>query len=113
MAYCPLGRGWLTGSFRRLEDLPANDLRRMLPRFQPSVLESNFKLVEAIEKIAHRKNVTTAQIVLAWVKSRGAIPIPGTTSVKRAVENCVNVSLCEEELEEIRVILEKSPAEAA
>jgi len=53
-AYSPVGRGWLTGDLRKMDDLPPNDWRRMMPRFQSEAFDQNFKLVEAVEKIARR-----------------------------------------------------------
>ncbi|KAI1641555.1 NADP-dependent oxidoreductase domain-containing protein [Daldinia loculata] len=58
VAYSPISRGWLSGELRSLDDLPQNDFRRMLPRFQPEVFDQNFKLVEAVEQIAKRKGAT-------------------------------------------------------
>jgi pyridoxine 4-dehydrogenase len=82
-----MSRGWLKGELRKPEDLSADDFRRLLPRFQPNVFDQNFKLVEAVEAIAKRKGVTTAQVAIGWVCQQGAIPIPGSTKVDRVVEN--------------------------
>ncbi|KAI1454254.1 Aldo/keto reductase [Annulohypoxylon moriforme] len=108
-AYCPVSRGWLTGELRTIDDLAQDDFRRKLPRFQPEVFDQNFKLVEAVEKIAKSKGVTTAQIAIGWVAAMGAIPIPGTTKVERAIENAKAVSLTAEDLEEIQKILDTLP----
>ncbi|KAI0891096.1 Aldo/keto reductase [Annulohypoxylon nitens] len=108
-AYCPVGRGWLTGELRKLDDLAENDFRRALPRFKPEVFDQNFKLVEGVEKIAKRKGVTTAQIAISWVAAMGAIPIPGTTKVERAIENSKAVSLSADDLAEIQRILDTLP----
>jgi pyridoxine 4-dehydrogenase len=109
VAYSPLSRGWLTGQFRRYEDLAENDMRRMLPRFQPAVFDENFKLVEAVESMAKRKGATSAQVALAWVRRQGAIPIPGATTIERIVENYADVVLDEEDWEELEKILNAFP----
>jgi len=109
VAYSPISRGWLTGELRQLEDLPQNDFRRMLPRFQPDVFEENFKLVKAVEAIAKRKGVTTAQVAIGWVCRQGAIPIPGSTRVARVTENCQPAALTDEEVVEIQKILDVFP----
>lgn len=71
----------------------------------------NLKLVDAVEGIAKRKGATVAQVAVAWVRRQGAIPIPGATKVERVVENCTDVPLSEEDLEEIQKILDALPIE--
>ncbi|KAK4111921.1 Aldo/keto reductase [Canariomyces notabilis] len=100
IAYSPISRGWLTGGFHKPEDIPANDMRRILPRFQPGVFEKNFKLVEAVERIAKRRGTTVAQLAIAWVLRQGAIPIPGSTK---------DVPLTEQDLQEIQKLLDALP----
>jgi aryl-alcohol dehydrogenase-like predicted oxidoreductase len=80
VAYSPLGRGFLTGRFRRPEDVPEDDSRRNHPRFQGANFERNLKVVELVREIAARKRVEPGQLALAWVLSRGddIVPIPGT-----------------------------------
>jgi aryl-alcohol dehydrogenase-like predicted oxidoreductase len=80
VAYSPLGRGFLTGQFRKPEDLPGDDARGNMPRFQVENFQRNVELVAKIEKIARAKNCTLAQLALAWVLSKGKdiVPIPGT-----------------------------------
>ena len=80
VAYSPLGRGFLTGQFRKTGDLPANDVRTRHPRFQAGNLERNLAIVERVEALAAEKGVTAAQLALAWVlaKGRDIVPIPGT-----------------------------------
>ena len=109
MAYSPVGRGWLTGEIRKLDDLAQNDFRRMMPRFQPDVFDQNFKLVEAVEQVSKRKGVATAQVAIAWVCRQGAIPIPGSTRVERVIENCKPASLTDEDMAELRNILNTLP----
>jgi aryl-alcohol dehydrogenase-like predicted oxidoreductase len=81
VAYSPLGRGFLTGRFRKPEDLPDNDRRRMFPRFQGEMFAHNLRLVERVEEIARDKGVTPAQLALAWVLHQGkdTVPIFGTS----------------------------------
>jgi aryl-alcohol dehydrogenase-like predicted oxidoreductase len=77
--YSPLGRGFLTGSIRSLDDLPADDWRRNDPRFQGQNFASNFKIVDVVSAIANRHGVSNAQVALAWLCARGddIVPIPG------------------------------------
>ena len=104
-----MSRGWLTGELRKLDDLHPNDFRRMMPRFKPDVFDQNLKLVDAVEQIAKRKGMTTAQVAIGWVCRQGAIPIPGSTKVERVIENCKAASLTEEDMAEIQKILDTLP----
>lgn len=106
IAYSPISRGWLTGDLRKLDDLPQDDFRRMMPRFKPDVFDQNFKLVEAVEKIAKRKGVTVAQVAIGWVSRRGAVPIPGSIRSERVIENCKPATLTDEDDNEIQKILD-------
>ena len=89
VAYSPLGRGFLTGRFHKLEDLPSNDWRRANPRFQGGNFEKNLDLVDRLQEIADGKGVSAAQLCLAWVLARGEhiVPIPGTTNPANLEEN--------------------------
>ena len=80
VAYSPLGRGFLTGQFSDLDQLAADDFRRDNPRFQGDNRRHNTELVETVVAVAAGKDVTPAQVALAWVLSRGndVVPIPGT-----------------------------------
>jgi aryl-alcohol dehydrogenase-like predicted oxidoreductase len=80
VAYSPLGRGFLTGRLRSADDLEPDDRRHQFPRFRSESFGHNFALVESIDELAHEKGVTTGQLALAWVLSRGedVVPIPGT-----------------------------------
>ena len=80
VAYSPLGRGMLTGRFRRLEDVAEDDWRRGVPRWQQENFERNAGLVARLEEIAQRRHITTAQLALAWLLHQGTdiVPIPGT-----------------------------------
>jgi aryl-alcohol dehydrogenase-like predicted oxidoreductase len=102
VAYSPLGRGFLSGRYKRPEDLPDNDFRRFHPRFQRGNLERNLELVDQIEALAREKGVTAGQLALAWVLHRGEdiVPIPGTKRREYLEENAAacDVELSEEEL---------------
>jgi len=95
VAYSPLGRGFLTGAIRAIDDLAADDWRRVNPRFQEENFARNRKLVEAVETIARTRGVTAAQLALAWVLSRWEhiVPIPGTRRVERLEENAAAADL--------------------
>jgi aryl-alcohol dehydrogenase-like predicted oxidoreductase len=87
--YSPLGRGFLTGRFRRLEDLAPDDYRRNSPRFQGENFEKNLRLVDRIRELAAEKKVAPSQLALAWVLAQGkyVVPIPGTTTRGHLEEN--------------------------
>jgi aryl-alcohol dehydrogenase-like predicted oxidoreductase len=89
VAYSPLGRGFLTGRFRSIDDLDANDYRRHSPRFQGENFAKNLQLVEKVSQIAREKHCTPAQLALAWLLAQDAhiVPIPGTTHAARLQEN--------------------------
>ncbi|HWE41882.1 MAG TPA: aldo/keto reductase [Gemmatimonadaceae bacterium] len=87
--YSPLGRGFLTGRFRTIDDLPADDYRRNSPRFQGANFQKNLDLVKLVEQLAAEKGCTPSQLALAWLLHRGddIVPIPGTKRVKYLEEN--------------------------
>ncbi len=89
VAYSPLGRGFLSGRFRRPEDLPADDYRRNHPRFQGENFARNLALTEQVEAIAREKHCTAGQLALAWVLAQGKdiVPIPGTKRRRYLEEN--------------------------
>jgi len=89
VAYSPLGRGFLTGQFKKFEDLPADDYRRFSPRFQGENFQKNLDLVNRVEDIAREKNCQPSQLALAWVMAQGGdiVPIPGTKRRKYLEEN--------------------------
>jgi aryl-alcohol dehydrogenase-like predicted oxidoreductase len=95
VAYSPLGRGFLTGRIRSIDDLDEGDFRRRGPRFQEENLRRNLELVAAVEELAAEKGVTPSQIALAWVLSRGEdiVPIPGTKRVAYLEENAAAAAL--------------------
>jgi pyridoxine 4-dehydrogenase len=111
-AYSPLGRGFLTGAYRKPEDIPADDMRRTMPRFQGEAFYQNIKLVHEIEELGKRKGATPGQIGIAWIRGISTqpgmpviIPIPGASSEKRVQENSKAVTLTKEEMDEIQEIL--------
>ena len=108
VAYSPLGRGFLTGRFRRLDDLPADDWRRNNPRFQGENFERNLALLRRIEEMARAKACTPAQLALAWLLSRGndIVPIPGTKQRARLEENvrALEIRLTSDELKRIDAV---------
>jgi len=114
VAYSPLGRGFLTGQFKKFEDLEEDDYRRFSPRFQGENFEKNLQLVQKIKELATSKGCTSSQLALAWVLAQGdhIFPIPGTKRVKYLEENigAVNVKLTNEELKEIDDIAPKGAA---
>jgi aryl-alcohol dehydrogenase-like predicted oxidoreductase len=114
VAYSPLGRGFLTGQFKKFEDLPADDYRRNSPRFQGENFQKNLDLVRQVEEMAREKGCTASQLALAWVLARGndVVPIPGTKRRKYLEEN-VAANAIEFTKEDLRRIDEAFPAQAA
>ena len=105
VAYSPLGRGFLTGRFKKVEDLPPDDFRRNHPRFQGENFQKNLDLVRKIEEIAAEKRCTPSQLALAWVHAQGKdiVPIPGTKRRHYLEENvaALDVSLSADDLRRI------------
>ena len=108
-AYSPLGRGFLTGQFRKFEDVPADDYRRNSPRFQGDNFQKNLDLVASVSELAKAKGCTPGQLALAWVLAQGSdiVPIPGTKRLKYLDENmgALSVSLTTADLQRIDAIL--------
>ena len=112
-SYSPIGHGMLTGQIKSYQDIPEGDIRQMLPRFQPENFEVNMKLVKQLEQLAKKKSCTTAQLALGWHISLSKlpgmpeiIPIPGATMAERVKENAGAVELTDEEMKEIKGILD-------
>ena len=105
VAYSPLGRGFLSGRIRSVDDLDEKDFRRRGPRFQEENLRRNLELVAEVEAVAAEKGVTPSQLALAWVLSRGddVVPIPGTKRRTYLEENAAaaDVELTAGELERL------------
>jgi aryl-alcohol dehydrogenase-like predicted oxidoreductase len=114
VAYSPLGRGFLSGRVRSVEDLDPDDFRRSNPRFQGENLRRNLDLVDRVREIAAEKGVTPAQLALAWVLSRGddVVPIPGTKHVAYLEENlgAVEVTLEPGDLDRLEQVFPKGAA---
>ncbi len=111
VAYSPLGRGFLSGEFKKFEDIPEDDYRRTSPRFQGENFEKNLRLVEKIGEIAESKNVTASQLALAWVLAQGQdiVPIPGTKRRKYLEQNAgaAEIVLSQTELAQIDDVFPK------
>jgi len=105
VAYSPLGRGFLTGRFKKFDDLAADDSRRNSPRFQGENFQRNLNLVKRIGELASKKHCTPSQLALAWVLAQGEdiVPIPGTKQRKYLEENvaAAEIKLTGEELAQI------------
>ncbi len=89
VAYSPLGRGFLTGQYKSIDDFAPDDYRRNAPRFQGENFQRNLDLVGQVARLAEAKGCTPSQLALAWVLSRGddVVPIPGTKRAKYLDEN--------------------------
>jgi aryl-alcohol dehydrogenase-like predicted oxidoreductase len=89
LPFSPLGRGFLAGRFSSFDDLPQDDFRRRLPRFQQDALRANLAIVGRVREIADRAGATPAQVALAWVLAQGrhVVPIPGTKTPKYLADN--------------------------
>ena len=107
--YSPLGRGFLTGQIKKIDDLEADDYRRNSPRFQGENFQKNLELVQEIEIMARDKHCTAAQLALAWVLAQGEdiVPIPGTKRIPLLEENisALGVQLNRADLDRINQIL--------
>jgi aryl-alcohol dehydrogenase-like predicted oxidoreductase len=114
VAYSPLGRGFLTGRFRRFEDLAADDWRRRSPRFQGENFRKNLELVQRVQQIAAAKKVTPGQLALAWLLAQGKdiVPIPGTKQRKYLEENvaAAGITLSPADLERIDAVAPRGVA---
>ena len=113
VAYSPLGRGFLAGRFRSIDELAPDDWRRNNPRFQGENFARNLAIADAVRAVAQDKGCTPAQLALAWLLARHplTIPIPGTSSVERLEENvrAADITLSPADLERIERV---SPASA-
>ena len=106
VAYSPLGRGMLTGDLKPASEYPDNDMRHQRDeRWHPGNFERNAEAVERLEQLAASKDITVSQLALAWLLAQGddIVPIPGTRSPKRAVENAgaADVTLTQADLDTI------------
>ena len=117
VSYSPLGRGFLTGQIKQFEDLAEDDWRRTNPRFQGENFTRNLILVERISEIAQEKNVTPAQLALAWILAQGEdiVAIPGTKRRNYLEQNlgALDITLTAEELARINNAFPANVAEGA
>ena len=111
VAYSPLGRGLLTASIKSLDDLDSTDIRRRLPRFQADAVDKNAQMAEKLQAVGKAKGASPAQVAIAWSRHWSnkpgkptIIPIPGSTTEQRALENGQLITLSEQELSEIEDI---------
>ena len=109
--FSPLGKGFLTGKMDQNTTFDSNDFRSTVPRLSPENLKANMAFVDLVAAVAQRKNVTPAQIALAWILAQKPwfVPIPGTTKLHRLNENlgAAAVELSPEELSEINTASSK------
>lgn len=107
VAYSPLGRGFISGDFKKTEDIPVDDFRRYLPRFQGSQFYKNIELLKEIENMAAEKEVTASQLAIAWVIAKGHVPIPGTKRVKYIEQNisAASIELTASQLDRLESII--------
>jgi aryl-alcohol dehydrogenase-like predicted oxidoreductase len=107
VAYSPLGRGFLTGDLKSPEDFEANDFRRAIPRFQGENFYKNLELVQEIQNLASEKNITPAQLAIAWTLAKGTVPIPGTKRIRNLDANvaAAEVALTAAELAHLESIV--------
>ncbi|WP_309637917.1 aldo/keto reductase [Methylibium sp.] len=105
VAYSPLGRGFLTGDIKSVNELDPGDYRRQNPRFQADNLPANLALVEALKEIAKARGCTAAQLALAWLLHRSphVVPIPGTRSIARLEENAAAAAIALTAVEERKI----------
>lgn len=107
VAYSPLGRGFLSGQIRTINDLPEHDFRRSIPRFQGAHFQKNIELVKAIQKMAEEKAITASQLALAWIMSKGIVPIPGTKRSRYVEQNiaAASIELSENDIRKLESIV--------
>ncbi len=115
VAYSPLGRGFITGEIKSPDDFPENDFRRSIPKFQGTQFDKNIELMNEIKRIAIEKEITASQLAIAWIISKGFLPIPGTKRVKYLEQNiaATNIVLSEEDINRLEAIIPLGTATGA
>lgn len=112
-AYSPLGRGFITRTWKTPDDVPEGSFQKRSPRFQGDNFYKNLELVDVLDQIAEKRGLTTAQLAIAWVCSLGpyVVPIPGSSNTERARLNteAADIKLSPEEMKEIEAILAQFP----
>jgi aryl-alcohol dehydrogenase-like predicted oxidoreductase len=122
--FSPLGKGFLTGKIDATATFGENDFRSVVPRFAPEAIRANMALVDRVKALAERRDVTPAQIALAWLLAQKPwiVPIPGTTKLHRLEENigaadvaltADDLSAIEQALAQVSVLGDRYPAERA
>lgn len=116
VAHTPLGAGMLTGQIQSLDDMPANDLYRHHPRFQPDIFPQNLLLVDELNRLAKVKGCTLAQLALSWIESQSRkagmpvfVPVAGARSETRVLQNAKDIDLTDGDLGEIDSNLNSFP----
>ena len=107
VAYSPLGRGFLSGDIKSPDDFSDNDFRKAIPRFQGENFNKNIELLNEINKLAVEKAITSSQLAIAWIMSKGFLPIPGTKRVKYVEQNiaATEIVLTADELQRLENIV--------
>ncbi len=107
VAYSPLGRGFISGDIRSPDDFADDDFRKAIPRFQGGQFYKNLELVNAIKNLADKRSITASQLAIAWIISKGIVPIPGTKRVKYVEQNiaAATVALSQEEINRLESIV--------
>lgn len=115
--YCPLGRGFLTGTITSTAEMGDKDFRKTSPRFQPGNLERNLELTEKVRQLAATRGCTAAQFALAWLLAQweGVLPIPGTRKIANLDSNAAaaGLTLTDEELRAIEAVFPPGAAAGA
>ncbi len=107
IGYSPLGRGLVTGRIQSNAELSDNDFRKQIGKFKDGQLDKNLALIKEVEVLASEKGLTVAQLALAWLVAKGAVPIPGTKTVKYVEQNIAGaqVDLTGDDLERLEAIV--------
>jgi aryl-alcohol dehydrogenase-like predicted oxidoreductase len=117
VAYCPLGRAFLTGEITDTASLEENDFRRRMPRFQPGAIEKNRELLPPLATLAAGRHASSAQIALAWLlrKHSNVVPIPGTRRLQHVIQNiaAADIQLTSEEIAELDALFPSSAVAGA